>query len=93
MANITVGTSEWTIWSFLDQQTDITEFVGTVYVLVKNYDSGKVIYLRRNMTVTSSNGYPIEYNGSIVLPYDSLNEYHIISDSASTDVRVLPTKS
>lgn len=59
-------------------------------MLVKNNDTGKIIYLARSIAAATATGYPIAAAGSVSLPFKSLSEFHIISDSASTDVRILP---
>lgn len=91
MAKITVGTTAWTIQSFLDTAaSNMSEFNKATEILVKNNDTGKVIYLSRLITPTSSIGYPIAAGWSVSLPISALSEYRIISDTASTDVRILP---
>lgn len=91
MAKITVWTTAGTIESFLVAgSANMAEFAKTTTILIKNNDTGKIIYLSRLITPTAAIGYPIAAAGSVSLPISALSEYKIISDTASTDVRILP---
>lgn len=93
MAKITVWWTQGTIKSFLDAAwSNMAEFVWSTDVLIKNNDTGKIVYLSRNIEATTAAGYPLGAAGSVSIPFKSLAEFHIISDTSSTDVRILPAQ-
>jgi len=59
-------------------------------VTIKNYTTGTTLYIEQNwITATPTDGFPIEYLGTITFNEQRLQDISLISSAAGSDVRLI----